>query len=74
MAAASLAPSQPVQPYAPVDVSRRFAVMPRLEAIAIYEGEISCTNADLIRNHAYCWSHMFLNGELPLDASYNLRA
>ena len=54
----TLAPSQPAQPYAPVDVRQRFTVMPRLEAIAVYEGEISCTNADLIRNHAYCWSQM----------------
>ena len=29
-----------------------------IEAIATYEGEVTCTNADLIRNHAYCWSRM----------------
>ena len=55
---ATLALSRPVQPYGPVDVRQQFSVMPRLEAIAIYEGEISCTNSDLIRNHAYCWSPM----------------
>jgi len=35
-----------------------FSVMPRIEAIAVYEGEIPCTNKDLISNHAYCWSRM----------------
>jgi len=33
-------------------------VLPRIEAIATYEGEVTCSNADLIRNHAYCWSRM----------------
>ena len=55
---ATLALSEPVRPYPPVEVSKRFAVLPRIEAIAVYEGEVSCTNADLIRNHAYCWSRM----------------
>ncbi len=50
--------SQPIKPYPPVEVSKRFAVPPRFEAIAVYEGEVVCTNADLIRNHAYCWSRM----------------
>jgi 3-oxoacyl-[acyl-carrier-protein] synthase-3 len=54
----TLALSQPVKPYPPVEVSKRFAIIPRLEAIAVYEGEIPVTNADLIRNHAYCWSRM----------------
>ena len=54
----TLALSQPMQPYPPIEVRQRFTVMPRLEAIATYEGEISCTNADLIRNHAFSWSHM----------------
>ncbi|HEV8311308.1 MAG TPA: 3-oxoacyl-ACP synthase III family protein [Methylomirabilota bacterium] len=48
----------PVTPYPPVDVRKRFAVMPRLEALAIYKGERACTNDDLIRNAAYCWSPM----------------
>ena len=41
-----------------MEVSKHFAVLPRIEAIAAYEGEVTCTNADLIRNHAYCWSRM----------------
>ncbi|MGH7262467.1 MAG: 3-oxoacyl-ACP synthase III family protein [Candidatus Rokuibacteriota bacterium] len=49
---------KPVVPYPPVKVRERFSVMPRLEALAVYKGEIACTNDDLIRNAAYCWSHM----------------
>ena len=49
---------KPEAPYPPVDVRRRFSVMPRLEALAIYKGERPCTNDDLIRNAAYCWSPM----------------
>ena len=45
-------------PFPPVDVRARFGVMPRLEAIAAYKGEHVCTNEDLIRNAAYCWSPM----------------
>jgi 3-oxoacyl-[acyl-carrier-protein] synthase III len=55
---AALELSRPVKPYPPVEVRKRFTVMPRLEAIAVYEGEVACTNEDLIRNHAYCWSRM----------------
>lgn len=54
----TLALSEPIKPYPPVKVSETFRVLPRIEAIAVYEGEIPCTNADLIRNHAYCWSRM----------------
>jgi 3-oxoacyl-[acyl-carrier-protein] synthase III len=54
----TLALSQPVKPYPPIEVRKRFQIMPRLEAIAAYEGEVPCTNDDLIRNHAYCWSRM----------------
>ena len=32
--------------------------MPRLEGLAVYEGEVVCSNADLIRNHAFSWSRM----------------
>ena len=39
-------------------VRDRFKIQPRVESIAVYEGEIPCTNDDLIRNHAYCWSQM----------------
>src|SRR3989442_573234 len=48
----------PVTPYRAIDVRRRFAVMPRVEALAVYAGELVCTNDDLIRNAAYCWSPM----------------
>src|SRR5947208_1539581 len=48
----------PVAPYPAIDVRRRFAVMPRVEALAVYAGELVCTNDDLIRNTAYCWSRM----------------
>jgi 3-oxoacyl-(acyl-carrier-protein) reductase len=54
----TLALSEPIKPYPPIIVSETFRVLPRLEAIAVYEGEIPCTNDDLIRNHAYCWSRM----------------
>lgn len=54
----TLALSEPIAPYPPVDVNKHFAVLPRIEAIAAYEGEVTCSNADLIRNHAYCWSRM----------------
>jgi 3-oxoacyl-(acyl-carrier-protein) synthase III len=53
------APSRrPAAPYPPVDVRKRFTVMPRLEALAVQLGERVCTNDDLIRNAAYCWSPM----------------
>jgi 3-oxoacyl-(acyl-carrier-protein) synthase III len=32
--------------------------MPRLESLAVYQGERPCTNDDLIRNAAYSWSPM----------------
>jgi 3-oxoacyl-(acyl-carrier-protein) synthase III len=48
----------PARPFAPVDVRARFSVMPRIEALAVYRGERACTNDDLIRNAAYCWSPM----------------
>ena len=54
----TLALSEPEKPYPPVIVRDNFAVLPRVEAIAVYEGEVRCTNKDLISNHAYCWSRM----------------
>ena len=54
----TLALSEPEKPYPPVVVRDHFAVLPRIEAIAVYEGEVPCTNSDLISNHAYCWSRM----------------
>jgi 3-oxoacyl-(acyl-carrier-protein) synthase III len=32
--------------------------MPRLEGLGVYKGERACTNEDLVRNSAYCWSPM----------------
>jgi 3-oxoacyl-(acyl-carrier-protein) synthase III len=52
------APRPPMKPYPPVEVRATFRVMPRIEAIATYKGEIACTNDDLIRNHAYCCTAM----------------
>jgi 3-oxoacyl-[acyl-carrier-protein] synthase-3 len=49
---------RPIAPYPPVVVSKRYSVLPRLEALAVYKGERPCTNEDLIRNAAYCWSPM----------------
>jgi 3-oxoacyl-[acyl-carrier-protein] synthase-3 len=48
----------PVRPYPPVLVRDRFRVMPRLTALAVQKGEVPCTNEDLIRNAAWCWSPM----------------
>jgi 3-oxoacyl-[acyl-carrier-protein] synthase-3 len=48
----------PVRPYPAIEVRRRFAVQPRLEALAVVKGEQVCTNDDLIRNSAYSWSPM----------------
>ncbi|MBI4270232.1 MAG: ketoacyl-ACP synthase III [Candidatus Rokubacteria bacterium] len=55
---AAAAARPPVAPYPPIDVRARFRVMPRIEALAVYRGEHACTNDDLIRNSAYCWSPM----------------
>src|ERR1700751_230070 len=54
----TLALSEPAKLYSPIEVAKHFAVLPRIEAIAVYEGEVTCSNNDLIRNHAYCWSRM----------------
>jgi 3-oxoacyl-[acyl-carrier-protein] synthase-3 len=48
----------PARAFPPVEVRLRFGVMPRIEALAVYKGERACTNEDLIRNAAYCWSPM----------------
>jgi 3-oxoacyl-(acyl-carrier-protein) reductase len=56
--AETLALSEPVRKYPPVRVAEKFKVLPKIEAVAVCEGEVTCTNADLIRNHAYCWSRM----------------
>ncbi|MCZ2860690.1 3-oxoacyl-ACP synthase III family protein [Blastococcus sp. VKM Ac-2987] len=48
----------PVRPYPELDVRRRFAVRPRIEALAAVHGDQVCSNDDLIRNTAYNWSPM----------------
>src|SRR6478752_3804823 len=48
----------PIRPYPTIDVRNDFAVQPRIEAIAVAEGDQVCTNEDLIRNSAYNWSPM----------------
>jgi 3-oxoacyl-[acyl-carrier-protein] synthase III len=55
---APVAARPPVTPYPPIDVRRCFRVMPRIEGLAVYEGERAFTNEDLIRNAAYSWSPM----------------
>ena len=49
---------QPIRPYPAVDVRKQFKVLPKIEALAVVRGEILCSNDDLIRNTAYCWSPM----------------
>jgi 3-oxoacyl-(acyl-carrier-protein) synthase III len=49
---------EPAAPYPPVRVREQFAVMPRIEALAVVKGEHACTNDDLVRNGAYSWSPM----------------
>ncbi|MDQ6804639.1 MAG: ketoacyl-ACP synthase III [Actinomycetota bacterium] len=49
---------KPVEPFMPVVVRDAFAVMPRLESLAVVKGEHVCTNEDVIRNAAYNWSPM----------------
>ncbi len=51
-------PSRPVEPLAPVIVREQFAVMPRLESLAVVKGEYACTNDDVVRNGAANWSPM----------------
>ena len=48
----------PVRPYPAVNVRTQFTVMPKVEALAVVHGEVSCSNEDLIRNAAYNWSPM----------------
>ncbi len=48
----------PIRPYPAVAVREHFAVMPRIEALAVVHGDQICTNEDLIRNAAYNWSPM----------------
>ena len=48
----------PIRPYPPTDVRRDYSILPKIEALAVFKGEITCSNDDLIRNAAYCWSPM----------------
>src|SRR5450631_4287427 len=50
--------TEPVRPYPAVNVRTQFKVMPKLEALAVVHGELTCSNDDLIRNAAYNWSPM----------------
>ena len=49
---------EPVEPFAPIVVREQFALMPRLESLAVVKGEHVCSNEDVIRNAAYSWSPM----------------
>ena len=49
---------EPVEPFVPIVVREQFALMPRLESLAVVKGEHVCTNEDVIRNAAYSWSPM----------------
>ena len=59
---ASFAPEietkQPIRPYPAIDIRKQFKVLPKIESLAVVRGEILCSNDDLIRNTAYCWSPM----------------
>jgi 3-oxoacyl-[acyl-carrier-protein] synthase III len=48
----------PVADYPPVEVRKKFAIMPRLESLAGVTGEYTCTNEDIIRNTSWNWSPM----------------
>jgi 3-oxoacyl-(acyl-carrier-protein) synthase III len=50
--------TRPEVPVPPVVVRDRFAIPPRLEALAVAKGEQVCRNDDVIRNSAYSWSPM----------------
>jgi 3-oxoacyl-[acyl-carrier-protein] synthase III len=50
--------TRPAGPVPPVIVADRFALPPRIEALAVAKGEQVCRNDDVIRNSAYSWSPM----------------
>jgi len=50
--------TRPEAPVPPLIVRDRFAIPPRLEALAVAKGEQICRNDDVIRNSAYSWSPM----------------
>jgi 3-oxoacyl-[acyl-carrier-protein] synthase III len=49
---------QPVRPFAAIQTRKAFAIMPRIESLAVAKGERSCSNEDIVRNGAYNWSPM----------------
>jgi 3-oxoacyl-(acyl-carrier-protein) synthase III len=49
---------QPIRPYPATKVRTHFKVMPKVEAMAVARGELSCSNDDVVRNSAYNWSPM----------------
>ncbi len=51
----------PGVPVPPIVVSDHYRVRPKIEALAVEKGEITCSNDDVIRNSAYCWSPMSAN-------------
>jgi 3-oxoacyl-[acyl-carrier-protein] synthase III len=50
--------AHPVAGYRPVEIRKKFAIMPRLESLAGVTGEYVCTNEDIIRNASWNWSPM----------------
>jgi 3-oxoacyl-[acyl-carrier-protein] synthase III len=50
--------AHPVAGYRPVEIRKKFAIMPRLESLAAVTGEYVCTNEDIIRNASWNWSPM----------------
>jgi 3-oxoacyl-[acyl-carrier-protein] synthase III len=51
-------PVAPARPYSVIDVRADFAVWPKIKALAVAQGDVVCTNEDVIRNSAYNWSPM----------------
>jgi 3-oxoacyl-[acyl-carrier-protein] synthase III len=54
----NVAPVAPAKPYPAINVRADFAVWPKIKALAVAQGDLVCTNEDLIRNSAYNWSPM----------------
>jgi 3-oxoacyl-[acyl-carrier-protein] synthase III len=54
----NVAPVAPARPYPAINVRADFAVWPKIKALAVAQGDLVCTNEDVIRNSAYNWSPM----------------
>jgi len=50
--------AHPIADYPPVEIQKKFSIMPRLESLAGVTGEYVCTNEDIIRNASWNWSPM----------------